>query len=183
MKKIIYLLGICLLTGCSDNVVLQLSNVYSITVDNIQSQDGTTSLLKDSNGMFHLKLVNSNNKQQLHRVVGRLLINGKAPYPQESVQFDSNLYWVLPAGSVVASIVKAYPNYHTGQFSTITFPPLITRIDELVPTSNSASYSSSIDGTINNIIAPILEMKGDTLILKASHYKSKTVIFTKIILE
>jgi len=33
------------------------------------------------------------------------------------------------------------------------------------------------------MIAPIYKMKGDTMILKASHYTSKKVIYTKIVLE
>jgi hypothetical protein len=53
---------------------------------------------------------------------------------------------------------------------------------ELVPTTNSASYSGR-NGEINTMIAPIKNMMGDTLVLKATHYESKKTIYTKIILE
>jgi hypothetical protein len=33
------------------------------------------------------------------------------------------------------------------------------------------------------MIAPIYKMKGDTLILKASHIESKLIVYTKIVLE
>jgi hypothetical protein len=39
------------------------------------------------------------------------------------------------------------------------------------------------NGSINNMIAPIADMIGDTLVLKATHSISKQTIFTKIVLE
>jgi hypothetical protein len=33
------------------------------------------------------------------------------------------------------------------------------------------------------MIAPVKEMKGDTMIIKATHSLSKTIIYTKIVLE
>ena len=59
---------------------------------------------------------------------------------------------------------------------------MIASKDELVPTTNSSSYSGT-KGEVNTIIAPIREMIGDTLVLKASHYKTNKIIYTKIVLE
>jgi len=55
-------------------------------------------------------------------------------------------------------------------------------MDELVPTTNTSSYSGR-NGEINTMIAPIKNMIGDTLVLKATHYESKKIIYTKIVLE
>ena len=59
---------------------------------------------------------------------------------------------------------------------------MIANKDELVPTTNKSSYSGK-GGEVNTIIAPIREMIGDTLVLKASHYTSKKEVYTKIVLE
>ena len=83
---------------------------------------------------------------------------------------------------MVAIITKSYINYFTGQFTIFSLPPLIASKDELVPTSNFASYSGK-GGEINNMIAPIYKMRGDTLILKTTHSVSKQIVFTKIVLD
>jgi hypothetical protein len=88
----------------------------------------------------------------------------------------------LRRGDTTATITQAYVNYFTGQFTIVKLPPLIANKDELVPTTNASSYSGTA-GEINNVIAPIREMIGDTMVLKASHYTSKKVIYTKIVLE
>jgi hypothetical protein len=59
---------------------------------------------------------------------------------------------------------------------------MIVSKDELVPTINKASYSGT-KGEINTIIAPISEMKGDTMVIKAFNYNAKKTIYTKVVLE
>jgi hypothetical protein len=59
---------------------------------------------------------------------------------------------------------------------------MIASKDELVPTTNTMAYTGA-NGSINNMIAPIADMIGDTLILKTTHSISKQTIFTKIVLE
>jgi hypothetical protein len=59
---------------------------------------------------------------------------------------------------------------------------MIVSKDELVPTINKASYSGT-NGEINTIIAPISEMKGDTMVIKAFNYNAKKTIYTKVILD
>jgi hypothetical protein len=59
---------------------------------------------------------------------------------------------------------------------------MIVSKDELVPTINKASYSGT-NGEVNTIIAPISEMKGDTMVIKAFNYNAKKTIYTKVILD
>jgi hypothetical protein len=179
MKKLIPLL--ILFSACTkDDVVVPQKN-YTFSIDSVLTQNGTKSLPIDANGYYHLKLIPKSN-QQPHRITGRLLVNGKEPYPAENVEFESNLYWWLRRGDTVAYITKSYINYFTGQYTIVNLPPMITNKDELVPTINKSSYSGT-KGEVNTIIAPISEMIGDTMIVKAFHWESKKSIYTKIILE
>ena len=154
---------------------------YSFTIDSVLTQNGKQSLPKDQNGLYHLKITSIGTPQS-HRVTGRVLVNGKEPFPPEKISFESNLFWWLRQGDTTAIITQSYVNYFTNQFTIINLPSMIASKDELVPTTNSSSYSGT-KGEVNTIIAPIREMIGDTLVLKASHYTSKKIIYTKIVLE
>ena len=179
MKKLIPLL--ILFSACTkDDVVVPQKN-YTLSVDSVLTQSGKNSLPKDANGYYHLKLI-SNSNQQPHRITGKILVNNKEPYPAEKIEFESNLYWWLRRGDTIAYITNAYVNYFTGQYTIINLPPMIASKDELVPTINKSSYSGKY-GEVNTIIAPISEMKGDTMIIKVKHSASNTIVFTKIVLE
>ena len=178
MKKLIPLL--ILFSACTKDEVVVPQKEYTFSIDSVLTRNGTQSLPKDQNGLYHLKIV-VNGTSQSHRVIGRILVNGKEPYPNEKVNFESNLYWWLRKGDTTATITQAYVNYFTGQYTIINLPPMIANKDELVPTTNGSSYSGK-GGEINTVIAPIREMIGDTMILKAYHYRSNKTIFTKIIL-
>ena len=171
------------LIGCSkeEEALILSKKTFSLKIDSVLNSTGTRSVLYDNNGFYHLKLDATKN-QTLSRVTGTILLNGKEPIPQEKVDWESNLYWSVKRGDTIAIITKSYINYFTGQFTIINLPPLIASKDELVPTSNFASYSGK-GGQINNMIAPIYKMKGDTLILKTTHSVSKQIVFTKIVLE
>ncbi len=179
MKRLIPLL--ILFSACTKEDEYIPQKEYTFTIDSVLTRDGLRSLPKDQNGIYHLK-INSVGTSQSHRVTGRILVNGKEPYPNEKISFESNLYWWLRRGDTTATITKSYVNYFTGQFTIVNLPPLIANKDELVPTTNTSSYSGK-NGEINNVIAPIREMIGDTMVLKASHYTSKKIIYTKIVLE
>jgi hypothetical protein len=179
VKKLIPLL--ILFSACTKEDEYIPQKEYRITIDSVLTQNGLKSLPKDQNGFYHLKITSIGTPQS-HRVVGRILVNGKEPYPNENVNFESNLYWWLRRGDTIVNITKTYINYFTGQFTIVNLPPLIANKDELVPTTNKSSYSGT-KGEINTIISPIREMIGDTLVLKASHYTSKKEIYTKIVLE
>lgn len=179
MKRIIPFLF--LFTTCTkeDSIVPQKN--YTFSIDSVLTQSGTKSLVIDANGFYHLKLI-PNANQQPYRVTGRILVNGKEPIPAENIEWESNLFWWIRRGDVVAYITKSYINYYTGQYTIVNLPPMITNKDELVPTINKSSYSGT-KGEVNTIIAPISEMIGDTMIVKAFHWESKKSIYTKIILE
>jgi hypothetical protein len=154
---------------------------YSFTIDSVLTQNGKQSLPKDQKGLYHLKIT-SVGTPQYHRVTGRVLVNGKEPFPPEKISFESNLFWWLRQGDTTAIITQSYVNYFTNQFTIINLPSMIASKDELVPTTNSSSYSGT-NGEVNTIIAPIREMIGDTLVLKASHSITNKIIYTKIVLE
>jgi hypothetical protein len=179
MKKLIPLL--ILFSACTKEDEYIPQKEYTFTIDSVLTQNGLRSLPKDQNGLYHLKITTMGSSQS-HRVTGRILVNGKEPYPNEKISFESNLYWWLRQGDTTATITQAYVNYFTGQFTIVNLPPLIANKDELVPTANKSTYSGK-GGEINTMIAPIREMIGDTLVLKASHYTSKKEIYTKIVLE
>lgn len=179
MKRLIPLL--ILLSACTKEDVIVPQTTYTFTIDSVLTQNGLRSLPKDQNGIYHLKITTIGTPQS-HRVTGRILVNGKEPTPNEKISFESNLYWWLRRGDNVANVTQTYINYFTGQFTIVNLPPLVSNKDELVPTTNFASYSGT-NGEVNNVIAPIKEMIGDTLVLKSYHYTSKKTIYTKIVLE
>ena len=179
MKKLIPLL--ILFSACTKEDVIIPQKNYTFSVDSVLTQNGTKSLPKDANGFYHLKLI-PNANQQPYRVTGRILVNGKEPIPAENIEWESNLYWWLRKGDTSAYISKSYINYYTGQYTIISLPPMIVSKDELVPTINKSSYSGKV-GEINTVIAPISEMKGDTMVIKAFNYNAKKTIYTKVILD
>jgi hypothetical protein len=179
MKRLIPIL---FLFGCTKDVEIPIpKKTYTLEINGVLNQNGIEYLPKDVNGYYHLKLDRTKN-QTVHRVNGRILVNGKEPYPSEKVEWESNLYWLLRRNDTIATITKTYINYFTGQYQIVQLPPLIASKDELVPTINSSSYSGD-NGEINTMIAPIYNMKGDTLVIKASNYSSKLFIIKKIVLE
>jgi hypothetical protein len=181
MKKLIPLLFLFSCTKEEIKVIKPIEN-YTISIDSVLTQTGTHSLPKDNNGYYHLKLVNSFSNQQTHRITGRILLNGKEPIPLQKIDWESNLYWALRRNDTIASISVSYINYYTGHFTIIKLPPFIAQQNEMIPTINTASYNGKY-GEINTMIAPVKEMKGDTMIIKANHSLSKTIIYTKIVLE
>jgi hypothetical protein len=80
------------------------------------------------------------------------------------VEWENNLYWNLVKGDTIATITKTYLNYYTGQFMVVKLPPMISNVNALVPTINKVCYNSA-DGSINTVIAPKWEMRGDTMIV------------------
>lgn len=179
MKKLIPLL--ILFSACTKDKVVVPRKEYTFSIDSILTQNGLRSLPKDQNGLYHLKITTVGSSQS-HRVVGKILVNGKEPFPPERVNFESNLYWWLRQGDTTATITQAYVNYFTGQYTIINLPPMKANKNELVPTTNGSSYSGT-KGEVNTVIAPIREMIGDTMVLKAIHTPSNKTIFTKIVIE
>ena len=102
-----------------------------------------------------------NDWQTTHRISGIVTNNG---LPIENVKFhwESSLYWYL--SDTLGYIVKrgltddlVYKNYDTLY--------IVGFNGEEVPTTNVASYSNA-SGEVNNMIAPVRSMSGDTLVLR-----------------
>ena len=158
---IVYLLGLILITffsSCSKEGFLQPNRNIEMSID--------TRLPKDSNGYSIFKLY-STQTQNIHTISGSIRVNGRIPNePREKIEWESNLYWNLNKGDTLARITKTYLNYYTGQFMVVTLPPLVNNINALIPTINKVCYNSA-DGTINTVIAPMWNMKGDTMTIVA----------------
>ena len=136
-----------------DDIIIPKENV-EMSID--------TRLPKDVNGYSYFKLYSSET-QNIHTISGSIRINGKVPdNPRVKVEWENNLYWNLKQGDTIATITKTYLNYYTGQFTVVTLPPLVSSVNALVPTINKVCYNS-IDGSINTVIAPKWEMRGDTM--------------------
>ena len=120
----------------------------------------------DANGYYHLTL-ERNNWQTVHRVSGHVSSDG---YAVENfwVEWDSNLLWYL--GDTLGYIVNQYLN-NSGVYVSVDTSYIIGFNGMEVPTSNMISYSNRY-GEINNMIAPVRSMIGDTLVLTAIWYNS-----------
>ena len=116
------------------------------------------------------------------RVTGRILFNGSEPNTPQEISWESSLYWIIYPGDTIENINKTYINYYTGEYIIVKLPPLISTTMELVPTIEPTSISGK-DGKINVMISPMQKMRGDTMIIKATHNASNQSIYTKIILE
>ena len=163
------ILAMVLMTSCSKEELDELSVVPILELDG--------RLPMDDDGYYHLAL-NLHSNQTIHRITGRVL-NTLEP---TKVSWESNLYWWLLKGDLVASITKTYINYFTGELTYVNLPPLTNWENVLVPTINSSSYVSD-DGEINTVIAPIYGMRYDTLTVKSTINKWDITQTIKIILE
>ena len=131
----------------------------------------------DQNGYYHLVLDPSKN-QTIHRISGA--VSGISE--PTKVSWNSNLFWWLLEGDVVAEITKTYINIFTGELTYVNLPPIVNWKDALVPTINSSSYVGE-GGEVNTVIAPIYRMKGDTLIVTAQINEWEVAKSLKIVLE
>ena len=158
MKKFILLASIIIFASCTKDEIVVPKDVVEMSID--------TRLPKDVNGYSYFKLYSATS-QNIHTISGSIRINGKIPdEPRVKVEWENNLYWNLKKGDTLATITKTYLNYFTGQFMVVTLPPLVNNINALVPTINSVCYNSA-DGSINTVIAPMWNMKGDTMTIVA----------------
>ncbi len=154
MKRLLILAFIIVFASCTKDDVIVPKDVVEMNID--------TRLPKDVNGYSYFKLYSSET-QNIHRISGSIRINGKIPdEPRVKVEWENNLYWNLKEGDTIATITKTYLNYYTGQFEVVKLPPLVSSVNALVPTINKVCYNSA-DGSINTVIAPKWEMRGDTM--------------------
>ena len=138
-----------LIIGCSDNRI-------GINYDELFF-DIDVRLPLDENGYYHLEM-DTVSWQTLHRISGSVYTHDG---PVDVVRFNwySSHYWYI--GDTLGYIVEygltddlEYVSYDT---------TYITWFDgSEVPTTNCCSYSNS-DGEVNNMIAPVQSMIGDTI--------------------
>ena len=156
---LITLIGFSLFVGCEDSIV---------SSDDSESISFNIRLPIDGNGYYHLDM-DEDNWQTLHRVSGVVSIDDSIAVEFFWVEWESDLYWYL--GDTLGYIVNKHLN-DGGVYVSVDTSYMIGFNGMEVPTSNSISYSNS-GGEINNMIAPVKSMIGDTLTLTAIWYNSE----------
>ena len=165
MKGLVSSLLLILLIGCSDSTsVFEPKESDVIRIDLDYGLNSEYPLSKDGNGYYHMTL--GDNWQTLHRVSGSIRKDG---FGIENfwVEWESNLYWYL--GDTLGYVVKRglTDNLEYVSYDTV----YITGFNGMeVPTSNKTSFSNS-RGELNNMIAPVRSMVGDTMRLRYSYYR------------
>jgi len=137
-----------------------------------------TRLPKDSNGYSVFNLY-STQTQNIHTISGTIRRNGRIPdNPRQRVEWESSHYWTLKVGDTIGTI---YRRTWRGLGWQIVDSIKVTNLKTSeVPTINSVSFNSA-DGTINTVIAPIWNMRGDTMTIVAR--SNGVVKVEKIILK
>ena len=129
-------------------------------------------------GLYKLELNSTQNSiQTIHTIGGTLLNNGEEPYPQ-LVEWESSHNWTLNDTAYV--FVRRTINVLGDWVQCRYFVCNWICNGSSVPTINEFSYSGD-GGEINTVIAPIDEMVGDTLIVKARFEDIEETI--RIVLE
>src|SRR5210317_1359488 len=142
------------LTSCTDDPLSDLPDYYTLELD---GRLDTT-----NEGLYKLNLVSTNNSDQtIHRVTGQLLNNGEEPYPPQYVDWESSHVWYLSDTTHV--IIRRTINV-LGEWVNIDTTYVTQFQGDMVPTINPTSVSGT-NGEINTVIAPIEDMRGDTLVV------------------
>jgi hypothetical protein len=131
----------------------------------------------DMNGYYHLTL-DRTKWQTLHRVSGVVTDQDNNFVEFFWVEWDSDLYWYL--GDTLGYVITQYLN-DMATYVSVDTSYMVGFNGMEVPTSNMISYSNSY-GEINNMIAPVQSMIGDTLTLRAYWYEGGKRSF-KIVLD
>ena len=157
------------LTSCTKEDDITIPDNYTMELD---GRLDTT-----NEGLYKLELNSTDNSiQTIHTIGGTLLNNGEEPYPQ-LVEWESSHNWTLNDTAYV--IVRRTINV-LGDWVVIDTSYVTGFNGSSVPTINEFSYSGA-GGEINTVIAPIDEMVGDTLIVKARFEDIEETI--RIVLE
>lgn len=163
-------------------ILVILVSLASCEKDNIYPTDNYT-LEIDSrldttlNGISKLKLNSTPNSiQTIHRITGKLQNNGTEPDNPQLVNWESSHQWVLNDTAYV--FIRRTINY-LGQWVNVDTIYVTGFSDRTVPTINPTSYSGT-DGEINTVIAPIDNMRGDTLIIRAKYKDINKTIQIKL---
>ena len=164
-------IGLIILTGCEKDPL------YPLPIDDYTLEINPR-LDTTNEGYYRLKLNStSNSNQTIHRISGWLLNNGEEPYPPQKVEWESSHSWTLNDTAYV--VVRRTINV-LGDWVVVDTTYVTGFGGFNVPTINPASYSGT-GGEINTVIAPIDNMLGDTMIVKAKFKEIEKI--AKIVLE
>lgn len=153
---------ICILALPSVFCACEINKFDADDMDPIYVLELNPRLELNSEGFYLLKL-DSLRTQTIHRISGQLLKNGEEPNPPEKVEWDTNLIWTLNDTSY---IIYSRVINSLGQWVIVDTSYVTNFEGNIVPSINRFSYSGAY-GEINTIIAPIYNMKGDTMILRS----------------
>jgi len=162
--KLSALLALCILfaliaaglMGCNKDGFLQPKRDIEMTID--------SKLPKDQNGYSVFSLY-STETQNIHTISGSIRVNGKIPNePREKIEWESSHYWILKYGETIGTIYRR--QWRGLGWQIVDSIKVVNLKTSQVPTINSACYNSA-DGSINTVIAPIWNMKGDTMTIVA----------------
>ena len=159
MLILAYILGLILLTflpACNKEGFLQPNRNIELSID--------ARLPKDSNGYSVFNLY-STQTQNIHTISGSIRVNGEIPNePREKVEWESSHYWTLKFGDTIGTIYRR--TWRGLGWQIVDSIKVVNLKTSQVPTINSACYNSA-DGSINTVIAPMYNMKGDTMTIVA----------------
>lgn len=156
---LLYILGLVLLTflpACNKDGFLQPNRNIEMSID--------TRLPKDSNGYSVFNLY-STQTQNIHTISGSIRVNGRIPNePREKIEWESSHYWKLNVGDTIGTIYRR--TWRGLGWQIVDSIKVINLKTAQVPTINSVCYNSA-DGSINTVIAPMWNMRGDTMTIVA----------------
>ena len=169
----IFVSAILLITvGCDDSSFL-LEPVDDSIVEETENRvdvylfDKSPNLDLDNNGYYHLD-INMGSWQTLHRISGFITDSVSAnPVVNSRVEWESSHYWYI--GDTLGYVVKRTIN-SDGQYVYLDTSYVVGFNGMEVPTTNQVSISN-YDGEVNNMIAPVQTMIGDTMKVWA-YYKT-----------
>ena len=152
MKYMYFILPLLLLSCTKDNIE-PLGHDFEIDAR----------LNADPAGFYHLQL--SESWQTLHRISGQVSpVNNS--YDLTKVYWESSHYWYI--GDTLGYIVHLNNMLNDIYMYSTNDTSYITWFDGFeVPTINETCYSTE-DGEINIMFAPVNNMKGDTVHIKAT---------------
>ena len=162
--RISFILFLCILAllltttliGCSKEGFLQPKRDIEMSID--------SKLPKDQNGYSVFNLY-STETQNIHTITGSIRVNGKIPNePREKIEWESSHYWTIKYGDTIGIIYRR--TWRGLGWQIVDSIKVVNLKTSQVPTINSACYNSA-DGSINTVIAPKWEMRGDTMTIVA----------------
>ena len=144
------------LSSCTKDGFLQPTRNIEMSID--------TRLPKDDNGysIFNLYSVQT---QNIHTISGSIRVNGRIPNePREKIEWESSHYWKLNVGDTIGTIYRR--TWRGLGWQIVDSIKVVNLKTSQVPTINSVCYNSA-DGSINTVIAPMWNMRGDTMTIIA----------------